>query len=194
MLALEASTVIPSVRRLAQLDKALPAPSPYILLSNTHIGNLGELSRLCQQNDKQVLVHVDLIGGFKPDRDGMRLLRNMFGVFGVFTQSAQVVAVAQKLDIKAIYRLFAVDSRFLERGLQSLNEVRPDGIEILPGAIAKNIADQVIGLGNDIPKIAGGFITTAEDAQQIFDVGYRAITSSTTQLWQMSWNDKGVKK
>lgn len=185
MLEIAASTVIPSVRRLAQLDLALPAPSPYVLLSNTHIGNLGELSRLCQQHGKSVLVHVDLIGGFKPDRDGMRLLRNMFGVGGVFTQSSQVVGVAQKLDIKAIYRLFMVDSRFMDRGLQSLSEVRPDGIEILPGPIALRIAEEVTALANGVPKIAGGFISTESEAREIFAAGYTAITTSNSQLWNM---------
>ncbi len=183
MLEFAAPTVIPSVRFLPLLEQALKASSPYMLLTNTHIGNLGELARLCQRNDKQVLVHADLIGGFRPDRDGLRLLRNMFGVHGVFTQSAQVVSIAQKLGIKVIYRLFMVDSRFMDTGLRSLSDIHPDGIEILPAAIAGRIADQVLPLAQGVPKIAGGFITTQVEAKQLFDAGYQAITTSEPRLW-----------
>lgn len=176
-------TVIPSVRELKELDRALASPSPSILLTNTHIGNLAALSTRVRDSGKKVLVHADLIGGFRPDRDGLKLLRNMYRIDGVLSQNAQVVATSQKIGLWAVQRVFMMDSRSLERGLQILGESAPDGIEILPGTLALRYWDKFAPYARRSRLIAGGMITTRDDVVALFDRGYHAITASSPELW-----------
>ncbi len=187
MISFPRPTVIPSVRRIRELDRALRSPSPYILLSEVHIGNLQAFAAKCAAADKKVLVHADLIGGFKPDREGIKLLRNMYHVSGVLTQSAQVVIAAKRARLSAIQRVFIMDSRSLERGLASIGESGPDGIEVLPGILAARHRAQFDFWRTTSTLIAGGMITTRDEAQQLFDSGYRAITASTSELWEATF-------
>lgn len=186
MIEIEERTVIPSVRHLKELETALDSASPYVLLTNVHIGNLESLAKRCIDSGKRVLVHCDLIGGFKPDREGVRLLKNMFGVSGVLTQSAQVVSFAQKTGMAGILRIFIMDSRSLEKGLQVLNDARPDGIEVLPGALANRYWELFEPFQDSTTLIAGGMIVTAKERDMLFDRGYTALTVSSPGLW-----DKG---
>ncbi|MFT0846984.1 glycerol-3-phosphate responsive antiterminator [Actinomycetaceae bacterium L2_0104] len=177
-------TVIPSVRRIRELDRALKSPSEYILLSEVHIGNLQAFAAKCAAANKKVLVHADLIGGFKPDREGIKLLRNMYHVSGVLTQSSQVVMTAKRARLEAIQRVFIMDSRSLERGLAAIAESRPDGIEVLPGILASRYKSQFEPWGATSTLIAGGMVTTQAEAEQLFACGYRAITASSPELWE----------
>ncbi len=176
-------TVIPSVRRIRDLDRALASPSEYVLLTYVHIGNLQLLADKCGKAGKKVLVHADLIGGFRPDRDGIKLLRNMYRVDGLLTQSAQVVLAAKKARLVAIQRVFLMDSRSLERGLAAIAECAPDGIEVLPGVLAARYWDQFAQWEHEACLIAGGMVTTKEEATELFSCGYQAITASTPELW-----------
>ncbi len=183
MIDLSQPTVIPSVRRIRDLDRALASPSKYILLTHVHIGNLQALADKCCKANKKVLVHADLIGGFRPDREGVKLLRNMYHVEGLLTQSAQVVLAAKRARLVAIQRVFLIDSRSLERGLAAISECTPDGIEVLPGVLATRYWDEFAQWKNDASLIAGGMVTSKEEAAELFSCGYRAITASTPELW-----------
>lgn len=97
--------VIPSVRDLRTLDAALSSPSPDVLLSNVHIGNLVSLSSRVHAMRKNVFVQSDLIGGFRADPDGILLLRNNFKVDGVFTSSHQTLALAKRTGMRRYYRV-----------------------------------------------------------------------------------------
>ena len=183
MIDIPDQTVIPSVRHLKELEAALDSASPYVLLTNVHIGNLESLAKRCIAAGKQVLVHCDLIGGFKPDREGIRPLKNMFGVTGVLTQSGQVVSFAQKAGMAGILRIFIMDSRSLERGLQVLADARPDGIEVLPGALAARYWEEFEPFKETTALIAGGMIVTANERDVLFARGYSALTVSSPGLW-----------
>ncbi len=184
MINFSRSTVVPSVRRIKELDRALKSPSPYILLSEVHIGNLQAFAAKCSAANKRVLVHADLIGGFKPDREGIKLLRNMYHVSGVLTQSSQVVIAAKRARLEAIQRVFIMDSRSLERGLSAIGETTPDGIEVLPGILASRYRSRFEPWSATSTLIAGGMVTSKEEARQLFACGYQAITASSPELWE----------
>ncbi len=69
------NTIIPSIRKYKYFEKALSCQSEYVLLSEANIGNLQSLIGKCHQSGKKVLVHLELLGGFKPDQAGINLLK-----------------------------------------------------------------------------------------------------------------------
>ncbi|WP_277034481.1 glycerol-3-phosphate responsive antiterminator [Propionimicrobium lymphophilum] len=183
MIELPQGSVIPSVRRLADLDHAVEASCPYVLLTNVHVGNLAGLAKRVIEAEKRPMVHVDLIGGFRPDRDGIRLLKNMYKIAGIFTQSSQVVDIAKKASLKAIQRVFMLDSRFFENGMRSVHDSKPDGVEFLPGLVAGQNWAKIRHLKKSMTLIAGGMIETRKDATDLLSVGFNAITTSDVDLW-----------
>lgn len=62
------NTIIPSVRKYKHFEQALACASEYVLLSEANIGNLQSLIGKCHQRGKKVLIHLELLGGFKPDQ------------------------------------------------------------------------------------------------------------------------------
>ena len=68
--------VIPSIRRLNDLEIALNSEAQVILLTEAHIANLQELVKLVHAKDKKALINLELLGGFGKDHVGMKLLKN----------------------------------------------------------------------------------------------------------------------
>ncbi len=184
MLPLPGSTVIPSVRHLKDLPAAIEAPSPFVLFTNVHIGNLQVLAAKVKESGKYVLVHSDMIGGFRADRDGVKLLKNMFRVDGILSQNSSVISTAMRAEIWAIQRIFLMDSRSLERGIQILDDTRPDGIEVLPGALAQRFTPKFLQWKGVCNLVAGGFIDDASTTAALFEAGFEAVTASEPTLWK----------
>lgn len=181
---LNEKTIIPSVRDLKHLKKALKSESKFVLLSNANIGNLAELTKVCHQQGKKVLVSADLIGGFKGDREGIQLLKNLFKVDGVASNNVQILRIAKKNGLYTIYRLFMIDSRSLEHSKFIVKEENFDCVEILPGEYAyqksADLAQNFVGK----QMIAGGFISSRDLAEKILSNNYfMGITSSESSLW-----------
>lgn len=175
--------VIPSVRELRDLNRALESPSPFLLLTNTHIGNLEALVGRLARADKLALVHADMIGGFRSDTEGMKLLKNMFKVYGVISQNQQVTSTAKKAGLWAIQRILLVDSRSLDQAHRIIEQTKPDGVELLPGSVAARFYSALYDPQSAPTMIAGGMVDTREEAAHLFNTGFQAITTSSQDLW-----------
>ncbi len=90
------NTIIPSIRKYKYFEKALTCQSEYVLLSEANIGNLQSLIGKCHQSGKKVLVHLELLGGFKPDQAGINLLKNYYKVDGVISSNLSALRYAKK--------------------------------------------------------------------------------------------------
>ena len=124
--------VIPSVRDLRTLDAALSSPSPDVLLSNVHIGNLVSLSsrvhamrryyRVALMDSRSVTTALQALKGFQGD--GVELL-----------------PAAVALDVHAQFRDVLPDSEILAGGFirtdEMLSALRDAG---LSGATTSNIS------------------------------------------------------
>lgn len=107
------NTIIPSIRKYKYFEKALSCQSEYVLLSEANIGNLQSLIGKCHQSGKKVLVHLELLGGFKPDQAGINLLKNYYKVDGVISSNLSALRYAKKEGLLTVYRVLLIDSRSL---------------------------------------------------------------------------------
>ncbi len=92
------NTIIPSIRKYKYFEKALSCQSEYVLLSEANIGNLQSLIGKCHQSGKKVLVHLELLGGFKPDQAGINLLKIITGLMVLFLPISPRYATQKKRD------------------------------------------------------------------------------------------------
>lgn len=178
------NTIIPSIRKYKYFEKALSCQSEYVLLSEANIGNLQSLIGKCHQSGKKVLVHLELLGGFKPDQAGINLLKNYYKVDGVISSISPRYATPKR-GLLTVYRVLLIDSRSLDQSLDIVKHSPPDAIEILPAEYACQCLELISRnlKGFDVVFIAGGFVKRKYLVDKIFHAGFKGITTSEPGLW-----------
>ncbi|RCW47351.1 MULTISPECIES: glycerol-3-phosphate responsive antiterminator [unclassified Halanaerobium] len=175
--------IIPSVKKLKYLNEALKSSAPVLYLSNVHIGNLKSISETCHKKSKFVFVHTNLIGGFKADHTGIKLLKNFFRVDGLFSTNPQTISLAKKEGLYAVQRFFFMDSMSTDFALESLRSSNPDACELLPSPLALKVKKKIKSVNPDIPLLAAGYIDNRKFVEKIFEAGLDGLTTSSKDLW-----------
>ncbi|MDF2815725.1 MAG: glycerol uptake operon antiterminator regulatory protein, partial [Paenibacillus sp.] len=66
-MAFHNQSILPAVRKVKDLEKLLSSSFTYIVLLDSHIGQLKHLVDLAKSHEKKLLLHVDLVEGLKND-------------------------------------------------------------------------------------------------------------------------------
>lgn len=174
-------SVLPAVRKMKDFEKLMMSKNEFIVILDSHIAQLKPMIRLAREGNKRVLLHADLIHGLKNDEYAAEFLCQEIRPAGIISTRSNVLGVAKKRGLITVQRLFLLDSLALETSYRSLEKVRPDIIEVLPGLVPKMIAE--IRSRTDLPVIAGGLIRSEEDVSQALEAGASAVTTSLKSLW-----------
>lgn len=176
--------MIPSVRDIKILDKALQVRGEKILLSSmVHIGNLKELSVKCHKANKEVIVNHELVGGLGNDGIAFEMLKNMYKVDIVIGSNPIYINRAKSVGMKAILKVALMDSMSIDVALKMISNVSPETIELRPAICALQYFD--IFKRNYKGKIfAGGFIDHAALLDKIFSTGFDGAMTSEKSLWK----------
>lgn len=174
--------ILPAVREMKDIEKVMKGKYQYIVLLDTHIGQLRSIMKLAKLSDKQILLHADLVHGLKNDEYAAQFLCQEIRPAGLISTRTGVVSTAKKKGLLAIQRLFLLDSIALNTSYKLLKKSQPDYIELLPGVMPHIIREVKETTG--VPVFAGGLIRTAEDVESALDVGAEAVTTSRKELWK----------
>ena len=128
--------IIPSIRKLSYLDEALNSSGEYILLSQSHIGNLKYLTNQCHAAGKKVMVNAELVGGLGNDKVAYQMLEKMYQVDAVIESSIAKVNMMKNMKLETVWRVTLMDSLSVETALKYLESVRCDMIELRSGIYA----------------------------------------------------------
>lgn len=185
---LELRRNVASIRDVRQLEAALTFSNTLscVFMLTGNIGVIKGYVDLFKQHDIPVFVHVEKIGGLSFDQPGLEYLANAIKPDGIITTKIQVVKKAQKLGLTTIQRFFLIDSEGLANIAQSLDQVQPDVIEIMPARIP-----EVLGKVREmtkLPIISGGLLTQRKHAEECLAHGATAISSSSPSLWKESFD------
>lgn len=176
------STILPAIRDLKDLEKVANSNYEYVVLLNTHIGQLKSLVKMLHDHDKKVLLHADLVKGLKSDEFAAQFLCRDIRPEGLISTRKNVLLTAKKAKIITIQRLFLLDSIALDSSYNMIDSIQPDLIEALPGVIPhiiKEIHDKT-----NVPIIAGGLIRTIDEVNAALEAGATAVTTSNRKLWE----------
>lgn len=80
-----------------------------------------------------------------------------------------------------VQRIFVLDSKSIERGIRQLREIKPDYVEVMPGAMDKII--RRIASMTKVPLIAGGLIDEKDEVISLLKSGATSISTSAQSLW-----------
>ncbi|MCH5583808.1 glycerol-3-phosphate responsive antiterminator [Shimazuella sp. AN120528] len=173
--------ILPAAKSIKQFEKMLRSHYKYIVLLDTHIGQLESLISLANRHQKKVLLHADLIQGLRSDEYAAQFLCQTIKPAGLISTRTPVVKEAKKKSLIAIQRLFLLDSHALETSYRLLDSFQPDYIEVLPGIMPHVI--QEVASRTKIPLLAGGLIRTHQEVQLALNSGAVAVTSSDREIW-----------
>lgn len=181
-MTLEGQTILPAARQMKDLEKLLTKPFEYIVILDTHIGQLQPIVQLAKSHGKRPLLHADLIGGLRNDEEAAEYLCQVIKPAGIISTRAGVIAKTKQNGILAIQRLFMLDTNALDKSYALFKKTKPDYIEVLPGVIPHMITEVMERTG--IPVIAGGLVRTVGEVEAAIRAGAIAVTSSRKELWQ----------
>ncbi|NLW21890.1 MAG: glycerol-3-phosphate responsive antiterminator [Tissierellia bacterium] len=173
--------IIAAIYDLDQLDDALDSPCENIFLLTGNIFNLKEIHHRVKSKNKDLYIHIDLIDGFSRDTWGLEYIVRKIYPDGIITSKSNLIKLGKDLGAFTIQRLFIPDLVALEKGIESIQKVRPHAIEILPGIMPKII--RKIYYRTRIPIIAGGLIIDEEDMVESLNAGAMAISTSNKRIW-----------
>lgn len=172
--------VIPAIGSEKDFEKFLASNYTYCVFLNMNISKLSNLIDMTHKNAKKALVHIDLIQGLASDELGCEYACQKLKADGIISTKGKVVEMAKKNKKIAILRLFLIDSRSLEKGLNLCNTIMPDYMEVLPG-IADSIIPYIKSMVN-VSIMSGGLIKTQEQILSCLEKGASAVTVSDMKI------------
>ena len=173
---------IPSVRRLGDLETALCSDKEIILLTEADIVNLKPIVKKVHDAGKKAWINLELLGGFGRDTAGIKLLKNFYHVDGVMSTDSTKLGIAKKMGIFTVQRFLLVDSRAFDTAIKILKTTKVDAAEVLPGVVAQDVLMDLRNV-SPIPILAGGFIRTIEEIEEIKRLGFNGLTISKKEFF-----------
>lgn len=143
-------------------------------------GNLKHLRKI----GKKAFVDIDFVDGLSNDEYALRYV-SLCGVDGIITVKPKMIELCKKYAIPNVLRSFVIDSNALKKTADTIKNVRPDFLEILPGSSFFKARDHLkANFGDDMPPlIAAGLVESKSDLFKLFDGGAIAVSTSEKELW-----------
>lgn len=176
--------IIPSVRMNKNMSYALSLNNDYILLSESHIGNLKLLVDMCHKANKKAIVNAELIGGLNLDRIGINLLKQLYKVDGVIGANTPKINMMKDIGLMTIQRVTLMDSKSFDTSLKLISNSKCDAIEIRPCIYGLKFSNEIKKIKN-VPLLLGGFIDDEDMIYKAKKAGFKGVTTSCKSLWSI---------
>lgn len=167
---------------MKDLEKLMDMAYEYVVLLDSHIGQIKSVADMAKAHGKKLLLHADLIEGLKNDEYAAEYLCQVVKPAGLLSTRAGVIAKTKQNGLLAVQRLFLLDTNAVEKSYSLIERTQPDYIEVMPGVIPHMIAEVHERTG--IPVFAGGLIRTLTDVERALEAGASAVTTSKIELWR----------
>lgn len=175
--------VIAAITDAGELEKAVKSPCDIIFILKSDIFHAKTYVDRIKEFGKGAYIHADLIDGLSKDALALKYIHENIRPEGIITTKTGIVKEAKSLNLFVIQRLFVLDHLSLDSGLSSIDTMKPNAVELLPGIIPR-ITKKIVE-ATSIPIITGGLITQKEDVVQSLKAGATAISTSCEEVWYM---------
>lgn len=179
--------VIAAVKDEAGLKKCLElgAEIQIVFVLYGDLCNIGAIVERLKEGGKTVIIHLDLISGLGKREIVVDYIKNTTKADGIISTKSTLIKRAKELDFFAVMRFFMLDSMVYENVRKQIENVKPDMIEIIPGAMPKVISRLCEFIEGKVPVIAGGMIMDKEDTMKALAAGATAISTTRQNVWFM---------
>lgn len=172
---------LPALGNFTMIKQFLKTDIKYCILVDFQLAQIGDIIAELKDNNRKVLVHIDMIKGLVADEFGAIHLIQNYRVDGIISIKPKVIAICKKRKVIGMQRVFLKDSISLARSLDILKKSQPDCLEILPAVstgIIKYIKDTL-----DCEVFSGGLISSESQISACLNAGAIGITVSNPSLW-----------
>ena len=182
--AVLASPVIAAVKDMVQLEECLTLDNiQVVFLLFGDLCSIADIVARAKDAGKVVMIHTDLVTGLSSSKEiVVDFLHTNTRADGIISTKPNFIRRARELKMFTVMRLFVIDSMALS-GIDKLEAVRPDFIEVLPGVMPKTI--RRITQTTRIPLLAGGLIADKEDVMAALGAGAMAVSATSREVWRM---------
>jgi len=174
--------IIPSIDSMKIFEYFLDSEYQYCFLMNIHISMLEKMVKDAHKVNKKVIVHIDLLRGITSDEYGVEYLCQRLNVDGIISTRRKTIDAAKRCNKIAILRVFLIDSQSLKTGIDLVEQIKPDYLEVLP-AIAYSAVSK-IKKETSVPIIGGGLLESIEEVQMALVSGFEAVSLSNSDIWR----------
>lgn len=175
--------IVPAIRNLKKIKKILETNASSVFLLEGDIFSMKNSTKILKNSGKFVFVHFDLINGLGRDEASVNLVKEYIGADGIITTRSNLIEFANKLGLISIQRIFLIDSKAVETGIQQIKKHKANFVEVMPGLLPfliKKIKDEI-----EQPIIAGGLVSTEDQVKSALEAGAIAISTSKEELWKL---------
>lgn len=151
-----------------------------IFLLKTDIISAKRSVAYAHDRGKKVFVHIDLMDGLGKDDVAVKYVADYVCPDGIISTKANMIKSAKACGLTTVFRAFLVDSQGMETALHTVSKISSDFVEIMPGVIPSAIKRFSTICEN---LIAGGMITTKEDALNALKAGAIAVSTSSGEIF-----------
>lgn len=174
--------IVGAIRNDEDLDLICKSTIKIVFVLYGSILSIKRINETLKSKDKIVFVHLDMIEGLKADHKGVEFIKEVINPYGIISTRGVTLKHASHLGMLTIQRIFMLDTLSFETGIKSVHTFSPDAVEVLPGIATRTI--EILGDKINQPIIAGGLIKNKKDAIHALSAGAKAISTSSTQLWE----------
>ena len=147
--------------------------------------NIGDIVDRLKEGGKTVIIHLDLISGLGNREIVVDYIKNTTKSDVIISKKSTLIKRSKELYFFAVMRFFMLDSMVYENVRKQIENVKPDMIEIIPGAMPKVISRLCEFIEGKVPVITGGMIMDKEDTMKVLDAGATAISTTRQNVWFM---------
>lgn len=177
--------VIAAIKDEGGLKRCLESDIQIVFVLYGDICNIGDIVARLKEAGKTVLVHLDLIAGLGSREVAVTYIHDATKADGIISTKPALIKQAREHAFFAVMRFFMLDSMAYDNIRKQIENIRPDMIEIIPGAMPKVIAKLCAFIEGKVPVIAGGMITDKEDTMAALNAGATAISTTNESVWFM---------
>lgn len=171
---------IPVVSSMKRMEQFLKTNLTICVLQDIHISMIADMIATLHRHERKALVHIDMVNGIANDEYGTEYLCQKLRADGIISAKTKIIETTKKNKKTSIQRMFLIDSKSVDRGIETLLKSQPDVVEVMP-AIAFNIIPTIKQRLN-LPLIGGGLLKNKADIEKGLQAGCIAFTVSDLDL------------
>lgn len=165
------------------IKKTIPSHLRVIFLLGGSILTLPSVVETLHKQNRRIFIHIDLVSGLSRDREAVEFVAKIIKPEGIISTHPALMRHASALNLLTIQRIFLIDSRSLEKGMNSLRGSEADMAELMPGVIPSAI--KKLRRDMELPIIAGGMLENKSDVIKALKAGAMAVSTSRPELWNI---------
>lgn len=177
---IEQQICVPVIPNMKQLEKFIESDLLICLFQDIHISLLDHMIKKIHESNKLALVHIDMIHGISVDEYGTEFLCQRLRADGVISTKTKIIETTKRNKKIAVLRVFLIDSKSIDRGIETILKSQPDVVEVMP-AIAYKIIPYIKSKIS-IPIIGGGLLKSIDDINDGLVAGCIGFTVSDLNL------------